>query len=396
VNVAWHLSIWSVTGVCAWVVAWFVAVQVYRAAPQRSVNRRLAMMLVAEGLAEGTGLGLIYSMPTQEIAYAVMRVCYAAAILLPALYLRLLTTFETPLVRPLRSRLGIGTVIAFTAGLEVLALASPQLFFKDKAVSTWYATWDCLYGPLGPLVFLFNAAASTYGCCVAVSAYLRAPPASTLRTRARWVSIAFGAHDVLFVFCCVVAAIVGSPSMVYNPWDVVPIAGLSLTTLIFIGLLGFGILRSQILDIELRLKRGISRSVLVCVFITVFLVGQKTLESYLSKLHPAFAGIAAGLLALILLPVQRLTDRLADTLMPNVNKSAEYLAFKKLEIYQAAVESAIEERRELPDAAERRLLDRLRNRLGLALEDARAIEGDVFRSLGHLTEAGVAAAAGGG
>jgi len=82
--------------------------------------------------------------------------------------------------------------------------------------------------------------------------------------------------------------------------------------------------------------------------------------------------------------------------MPNVNRSAEYLAFKKLEIYQAAVESAVEERRQLPDDAERRVLDRLRDRLGLAIEGARAIEADVFRNLGHLRTGGMVTVAGGG
>ena len=61
--------------------------------------------------------------------------------------------------------------------------------------------------------------------------------------------------------------------------------------------------------------------------------------------------------------------------MPNTQNTPEYAAFRKLQVYEAALSEA------LPDGniseRERELLNRLRNSLGISVVDADAIEGEL-------------------
>ena len=65
--------------------------------------------------------------------------------------------------------------------------------------------------------------------------------------------------------------------------------------------------------------------------------------------------------------------------MPNTENTPEYAAFRKLQVYEAALTEA------LPDGniseRERELLNRLRDSLGISVVDADAIEGELQEGL---------------
>ncbi len=67
-----------------------------------------------------------------------------------------------------------------------------------------------------------------------------------------------------------------------------------------------------------------------------------------------------------------LAEGVASVAMPNTRNTPEYIAFRKLQVYEAALTEA------LPDGniseRERELLNRLRDSLGVSAFDADAIE----------------------
>lgn len=74
----------------------------------------------------------------------------------------------------------------------------------------------------------------------------------------------------------------------------------------------------------------------------------------------------------ILAPLQRFAERIAGLAMPNTLNTAEYAAFRKLQVYEAAVAEArlgggISQK-------ERALLNRLRDTLGISAVDAETLE----------------------
>ncbi len=80
------------------------------------------------------------------------------------------------------------------------------------------------------------------------------------------------------------------------------------------------------------------------------------------------------MLIFFLAPLQRLADRVSKAVMPNTTDTPEYAAYKKLQVYEAALTDA------LPGGIsdkERALLNHLRDSLGIGAADADALERDL-------------------
>lgn len=155
--------------------------------------------------------------------------------------------------------------------------------------------------------------------------------------------------------------------------------------IIALPLLAYGILRTQLFDIDLQIQWGVQRGTLVSIFLVAFFVTAKLAETYLSRTGGWFAGaLAAGLLLFATPRLNKFSDRVAETAMPGVSPSVEYVTFRKLEVYKAAVESAVETG---PiDTREREILTRLQAKLGLSHASAVAIETDVVETRASISE----------
>jgi hypothetical protein len=83
---------------------------------------------------------------------------------------------------------------------------------------------------------------------------------------------------------------------------------------------------------------------------------------------------AAALVVFFVAPLQRFADRVASAAMPNTVNTPEYAAFRKLQVYEAAVAEALQG--EGIAQKERALLNRLRDSLGITAVDAATVERD--------------------
>jgi hypothetical protein len=138
-------------------------------------------------------------------------------------------------------------------------------------------------------------------------------------------------------------------------------------------LIAYGILRTQLFDIDLRIRWSIKQSTVASVFVAVFFLVSEGANRVLSSELGGFAGLfAAALVMFFLAPLQRFADRVAGAAMPNTTNTPEYIAFRKMQVYEEALaeaqhEDGISER-------ERALLNRLRDSLGISATDAQTIE----------------------
>ena len=86
-----------------------------------------------------------------------------------------------------------------------------------------------------------------------------------------------------------------------------------------------------------------------------------------------FAGLlAAAIVVFFLAPLQHLAERVAGVAMPKTQNTPEYAAFRKMQVYEAAVAEA--QQGGGISQKERALLDRLRDSLEVSTSDAEAIE----------------------
>jgi hypothetical protein len=148
-----------------------------------------------------------------------------------------------------------------------------------------------------------------------------------------------------------------------------------LGTAIAVPLIAYGILRTQLFDIDLRIRWTIKQSTLAAAVVAIVYVLSEGASRLLSNELGNFAGLlAAAIVVFFLAPLQRFAERVAQAAMPNTYNTPEYATFRKLQVYEAAVVDA------LPGGIsekERALLRRLQDSLGISTTDAAAIERDL-------------------
>lgn len=357
----------ALTGVVALLFAWAMAGLVYFTSPGSAINRRLGLLLFVEGTAFGAATGLQFLMADAAEARAWRAVSILASLAMPFLYLLFLATLDAPLVRPLRSA-RVQAVLAACAVLVPMAwFLHPERFVGSMVLrnGAWYGTG----GPWFKLLLQVLLVTYLYGFAVALTAFLRTPKERALRERAWAVTLAFGTRDVLFIVQLASAPLWSATPLLQNAFviysGVIPI--------VFSALFAYAILKAQVFDIDLRLKKSLRGSLIAGTFVLAFFLASEATERFVAQRAGAFGGfIVAGLLAFAIRPLEGAATRVADAAFPGVSAEEGYLRQRKEEVYRAAVESVLEEGG--VDAEEARILQRLREKLGISTDTAGAIE----------------------
>jgi hypothetical protein len=380
-----HADPRGILALIAVAMCWMLSVVLFRAGVRGSVARKLALLLVVEGVAlvSSGSIEFLFGSPDDiyerypRFAIVEMMVhgfgdC-GMLVLYPPFLAAALKTRWTHLFADTRVRivLALGAAFLYAALSWPLATslrtsASPD--FSQLALPT-----GILYAALVAL-FVFAFGASLRVWLVSTGA---------AKKRARIFAVAFGIRDLCWGFIYATQTWelwVGDYATVFTeipPWFIVYTLG----TFIAVPLIAYGILRTQLFDIDLRIRWTIKQSTLAAAVVALVYV----LSEGASRLLSNELGNAAGLLAaaavvFFLAPLQRFAERVATVAMPNTRDTPEYAAFRKLQVYEAAVADA------LPGGVsdkERALLRRLQESLGICAADAAAIERDLQARTGR-------------
>lgn len=358
---------WALPGLLALPVAWAAAVVVFRTASHRELNRRLSCLL----LLEGTWLGgtAFFLVEDPGIALAIGIVAVGAMVALPFQYLSFLgVALDTPLVAPFRSRLAFWFLAAGGLGAAGWVLLSPATFIGELYSPPW-ATWNFHFRPTGQRAALVVGLVSLFGLVAALHAHRRARAGSAARARARWFAIAFGLRDAYLGTTMVLYGVLrGIPfwgDFIYN-------TGQHAIYLIFVLLLAYGVLHTQLFDIDLKVKFALKQSTVAAFFAVAFFVGSEVLERFVPVEGVVLGLLVSGGIVLVLRPIQRFAEGLSTRLMGGVRDTPEYRRERKHQVYRAAIEGAIEDG--VVSRRERAILSRLREELGLPEAEAVGLE----------------------
>ena len=147
-------------------------------------------------------------------------------------------------------------------------------------------------------------------------------------------------------------------------------------TLLAVPVIAYGILQTQLFDIDLKIRWTIKQSTLAGIFVAIMFVISEGAAQFLEAELGNIAGLlAAAVVMFFLAPLQRFAERVASTAMPNTKNTPEYAAFRKMQVYESALMEAQFE--EGVSDRERTLLNRLRESLGISEFDADAIENEL-------------------
>ncbi|HET6404126.1 MAG TPA: serine/threonine-protein kinase [Candidatus Thermoplasmatota archaeon] len=344
-------------------VSLLFAVIVLAARPRSPQNRALAGFLVAEALSIFGLNGGAYLMGSAASAGALHLFGALWLGAKPYFYVRFLSTLDTPLARPLRSPLvrhGLLGVWLLQMGAVVLA---PQLFLAG-VVPHPDVRWSTTIGPIMPYIGLSLPLIYIAGIGVVYSAWRRAVSGIS-RTRAKILLVAFASRDAYFLAWGIS---LNALPLDHPLWHEMFVSG-GLLPLTFVPLAGYGVLRAQLFDIDLRLKTTLSRGAVAGVFVFAYVLVSQLAGALLTPKVGVAVGVASTtVLLLAVLPLHRAVERAADRLLPGVRPEPSYVSARKLEVYRAALEELVG-----PDgrigAREAAQLERLRGSLGLTERD---------------------------
>lgn len=365
----------AIPGILALAFSWSLALAVFLTGPGLRRDRLLALLLFVEGTAWGTGSGFLYVTDSAQVAWYLQAVFIAMLLALPCCMLAVAGTLATPWLAPMRSRAGLIVLAGWAVVGEAFLVADPQRFL-GAIVPAWYATWDADLPPAAIGALNIVGLTGIVSLAGSISAWRRSAHGTWARAQARAFALAFGVHDV-GMFCAMVLpgnVVPSPPSGQFS--DVLIILGVNFTSLAFVLLLSYGILKVQLFDVDLRIKRGIRRSTVAGAFVVVFLVVEQLVQNWFTGRFGLLLGaLAAGLMLFALGHIRHFAQHVADRAMPDVTATPEYVAFRKLEVYRAAFEGLFADA--VLNDKERAALERLRIKLAIRPPDARAIEDEV-------------------
>lgn len=159
-----------------------------------------------------------------------------------------------------------------------------------------------------------------------------------------------------------------------EPWG-----AFALTRVLATVLLAIGILRFQMLSLEVKLRWTVSRTTLGAVFIAVFFAASEGAAAIFSEAWGTGIGITvAALLVFAIAPLQRLADRLASAAVPNPFPAADLSEDERLGFYrQIAMDVWVDGS---VGRKERAILDNAARRLELADDVVMRIEREAARA----------------
>ncbi|HUK36066.1 MAG TPA: hypothetical protein VLV86_19250, partial [Vicinamibacterales bacterium] len=217
-----------------------------------------------------------------------------------------------------------------------------------------------------------------FSLVVAISGYRHATLGTMARDRARRYAIAFGFNDALtMIVTTIVPGVYGAThGGDLHPIEFVFVWAIPIVETIWVLLMTYGILRTQLFDIDLHLATGVRRGAIAAVVLFAFFAAAEIAKTVVSQDFGYIVGaFAAAALLLIHKPVERFAAGLSSTVLPGVTGSPAYLSFRKLEVYADALEAAYEDGR--ISKKDRVILNRLCAKLEVDPEDATRVEHDV-------------------
>jgi hypothetical protein len=357
-------------GVLAITLCWALAVVLFRVGPSGGVARKLAVLLVIEGIALLTAgfPEFLLNMEIVDAFYAanpwlgtVMGISHflgdfgMIALYPPFLAIALGTALTRPFAKPIVR--WIITIVAFA----IFAGAIITRAMMDSMAGTTVLYFTVM------ITFFFALTAS-------LQAWQTAKP-GIARTRAGLFALAFGIRDVFWCFTYA-ASFWMSATGNFNPeLDIFWITKIiyALGTLFAVPLIAYGILRAHLFDIDLKVRWTIKQSTLAAMIIAIIFLISEAANTFLSAELGTIGGLLGATVVIFLLtPLQRFAERVAASAMPNTENTPQYLAFRKMQVYEAAVVDAMSE--DGISRKERALLAHLRESLGITVADAEMIE----------------------
>lgn len=358
----------GIVTVLAILFSWALAIVLYRTSERGTAARQLALLLVVEGftLLSSTsilfifsaGLQLYESQPWINTFGLIVHFFFDS--LMIALYPPFLAAaLNTPLTRPFARK---GVVLGWWA-------YSAAIYLFTQFVSEEIGVKLISFSLVGVFAYALVAASHSW-----------LNSRGQARTRALIFILAFGFRDLCWTYIYLMQALSSRDG---PPEDAVMMSFYiiySLGTFVAVPLIAYGILKTQLFDIDLKIRWTIKQSTFAAMVVAIAAVLSEGVEYFVSsELGETWGLVAAGVALLFIKPLQNIAERVVSLVMPNTKNTEEYKTSRKHQVYEAAFAEAVQA--DGISERERALLVRLRDSLEISEAEAERIEHEVVNAM---------------
>ncbi|MDX1487680.1 MAG: hypothetical protein R3268_05720, partial [Acidiferrobacterales bacterium] len=317
-----NIHLIGILGLIAIAACWGLAVVLYRVGTSGSVARKLALLLLVEGVTLATAgfpefvLGkdqyeIFVQYPVLSFFYFVLHHIGDASML--ALYPAFLAlALQTKLTRPFAGK-----------KMRIAVAASSSVLFLGVMISGIF--WNSGIGAM--FLYVAMMLLFVFGLVASIHAW-RTAERGIHRERAGIFAIAFGLRDLGWglsygTFAWLIWTQPEMSTMNDAAWFAKLVYALG--TLLAVPLIAYGILRSHLFDIDLRVRWTIKQSTLAAIIVTLIFLISEGADRFLAAELGNWAGLfAAAIVVFFLAPLQRFAERVAGAAMPNTENTPEY------------------------------------------------------------------------
>lgn len=361
-----ELNPWGFTSIAAALVSLLFAYFLWKKATPTTVTRRFIVLLLIEVvtvLTSSSGLPLLFNFNIpQDTQYVLNMIHHLGDFLLLVLY-PIFVAYALPIkfLKPLTTPKGRYTL--YIIGFLVTSL----FMWVHSGLNSEIAESDMKIDML-----LYKAMVVMFIAIFVISlAGVKMAKTKLAKEKALAFVLAFGFRDLAWavVLLSVVTGWVEKAPNLIDQLYVGP-------TLIYIPIIVYGILKLQMLDIEIRLKSTVKNSVRAGIFVALFYVISEGADTLVSSQIGGLIGFAASaLLTLFLTPLQSWADRFSSSMVSTDINNVDYADTRSLQMYSAAVEETLAYGEITKGHIS--LLDRLKESLQVSQEDATRLELDL-------------------
>ncbi|MDX1569600.1 MAG: hypothetical protein R3200_03880 [Xanthomonadales bacterium] len=362
-----ELNPWGFTSVAATIVSLSFAWFLWKFATPMPTTRRFIVLLLVEivtAVTSSSGLPLLFNYGLSRQTGLILDIIHHIGDFLMLVLYPIFVAYAVPVrfLKPLTATKGRYTLYAVGLISFIAFMLIHFPIFREN-----YS-----YDPMATAaidMYLYLAMVVMFVVIFFVSlAGVRAAKTKLAREKAIAFACAFGFRDLCWAAVYLLAA---------TGWyQHVPVLTGQLyvgSTLLYIPIMVYGILKLQMLDIEIRLKSTIRNSILAGMFAGIFYLVFEGANTLVSDQFSGLIGFAvSALLTWLLTPLHQWAERVSSKLVSGDIEDTDYASSRSLQVYSAAVEETLA----YGDITKGHvaLLDRLRDSLQVSAEDAARLE----------------------
>lgn len=360
-------------GLVAVALCWGLSVVLFRVGARGTVARKLAWLLVIEGITLLTGGFIWFVLAGGEISDQWYNDNVPLAFQISNFILHHLGDAGMIALYPAFLAAALRTRLARPFGRKSLriTIAVVAILMAVGTVVTM-ALWGSLFG--SAVLYAAVMALFLFALVVSIHAWWVAEP-GIARTRARVFAIAFGIRDICWGISYAAAfwLIQAGTPMEESTLMWVGKIVYALGTLLAVPLIAYGILKAKMFDIDLKIRWTLKQSTFAAAVVAITFAISEGAEMLVSaELGDKWGLLAAAVALLFLKPLQAFAEKIVGLLMPNTQNTPEYQRSRKMRVYEEALIEALDEND--ISTKERALLVRLRDSLEIPVADAVAME----------------------